>query len=493
MSLHLYADKRVHSLLILILLLLFTIFNGSTNSETIGIEVVQQDIVPSQSVLDKRTHKFSQEDLFLLEEIQKGCFNYFWNEVGASACLALDSTVGDICSIASVGFQLSSLPIGVEHGWVTRKLAEERAVTVLKSLLRHDNNKKEGIYFHFLESTTGGRPDSSNGKRHYELMASTIDHSLFQSGVMTASSYFGGEVKLLADQIIAEANWAHYRVAPNNYLSMGWNANPNDKRQKPNELWPWYWETASDEERLIYFLAVGAPLDKYAIPPSDYYRLRRPIEQYEDEKPFVVAPNGGLFMYFFSHCWIDYGAFKADNPQSLGVEGPSVDWFENTRRAAVTHRRRCIESAKQYPTLGENRWGLSPCRAESGYCVQLIQPNLANRDSWCRGVVPPYGAAGVLPMLPKESMAALREYRSLKSKDGKELIWRDPSGGGYGFVDAFKLDPPTPIEAYIGIDQGPMLLAIENARTGLIWKLFMQHEVAQNAARRLNFEARASL
>ena len=91
---------------------------------------------------------------------------------------------------------------------------------------------------------------------------------------------------------------------------------------------------------------------------------------------------------------------------------------------------------------------------------------------------------------PQESLAALREYRELKGPDGKPLVWRDPEQGGYGFVDSFSLDPPHGHEGNLGIDQGPLLLAIENVRTGLIWELFMQHEVAQRAVERLKLEPR---
>ena len=91
---------------------------------------------------------------------------------------------------------------------------------------------------------------------------------------------------------------------------------------------------------------------------------------------------------------------------------------------------------------------------------------------------------------PQESLAALREYRSLRRPDGKPLAWRNPADGGYGFVDSFRLDPPYGQDDNLGIDQGPMLLAIENARTGLVWRLFMQHPAAQRAVERLQLERR---
>jgi hypothetical protein len=204
----------------------------------------------------------------------------------------------------------------------------------------------------------------------------------------------------------------------------------------------------------------------------------------------VVSWNGSLFTYFFSHCWIDYRHFAADNPASFGESGPAVDWFENSRRAVQTQRQRCIETAKDYPTLGENRWGLAPCAFRNSYVVHDIKPNISDHDAWHDGVVPPYGAASAIMFTPKESMAALREYKSLRDEKGNPLAWRDPEKGGYAFVDSFRLDPPFGQDENLGIDEGPMLLGIENARTGLIWRLFMQHEAARHAVERLRLTPR---
>ena len=114
-----------------------------------------------------------------------------------------------------------------------------------------------------------------------------------------------------------------------------------------------------------------------------------------------------------------------------------------------------------------------------------ILPNLANEDIWYEGTVAPYAAASSIMFLPRRSMAALRAFYALRDEAGRRLIWRDPAEGGYGFVDAFNLDQGYVSDDYIGIDQGPMLLAIENARSGLIWRLFMRHPTVRRALERL--------
>jgi hypothetical protein len=434
-------------------------------------------------------YDFSPADEALLEQVQRGCFQYFWREVGTPAMLAKDKTSDTVCSVAAVGFQLSSLPIAVERKWISRAEGQQRALTILRSLVERHDNKKFGIYFHFLDERTGGLPDFSRTRYRYELQASTVDHALFQAGAMTAASYFGGDVERLVDVICRAADWRAMRHE-SGYITMGWRASTDRGVGGPGEIRPNLWQWSSDEERLIYFLAIGAPEAEHAVESAAYYRLQRPIKRHRDLPPYVVSWNGSLFTYFFSHCWIDYRRLGADDPGAFGVEAPGVDWFENSRRATLTHRTRCIEASAEFPTLSANRWGLAPCTFRDKYLVQEVRPNMSDKDVWYDGVVPPYAAGAAIMFTPAESLAAMHEYVSLQAPDGRPLAWRDPADGGYGFVDAFSLDPPYGHDENLGIDVGPLLLAIENVRTGLVWRLFMQHDVAERAVEKLRLEPR---
>jgi hypothetical protein len=291
-----------------------------------------------------------------------------------------------------------------------------------------------------------------------------------------------------ADAIIANTEW-RAMVDPNaQYLSFGWQAESDRGVGGPGRLSPKRWKWCSDEERLIYFLAAGAPNDAHAVEPSAYYRLKRVVKQHGNEPPFVVSWNGSLFTYFFASCWIDSRSFAPDNPASFGQPGPRVQWSENSRRAVVTQRQRCREMAGELKTLGENRWGLAPCVFRDNYLVQEVRPNIVNRDSWQAGVTAPYAAGAAIMFAPRECMAALHEYRSLRDSKSQPVAWHDPAHGGYGFVDSFSLDPCYGQKETLGVDAGPMLLAIENARTGLVWRLFMNHAVAQRAADKLKWQ-----
>lgn len=439
-----------------------------------------QDIVNPAASQPPAAGLLTPETNALLEEVQRACFLYFWNEVGSPVPLVKDRYKGPVSSIAAVGFQLSALPIGAERGWVTRDQAEQRATAILRGLIQRSDNRKWGVYLHYPDLNTGGL--SHQG---YEIVASTVDHALLVAGAMPAAEYFGGDVARLVDRLIAETNWRAFATEPEGFLSMGWRPDDPTRLDGPGRLLQWRWYNASDEERLIYFLAAGCPLEAHAVDPALYYRLQRTVMRHGDMPPYVVSWPGTLFTYLFSHCWIDYRTLGTDDPGRFGVQAPRVDWFENSRRAVLTHRQRCIGQSQRFRTLAPDRWGLSACAARDGYIVPQVRPNLSGQDQWFEGTVAPYAAATAIMLTPRESLEAIRAFRSLRGPDGRLLVWRDPADGGYGFVDSFNLDQGFASDDYVGIDQGPILLAIENVRSGLIWKLFMRHPVAVRAVERL--------
>ena len=163
-----------------------------------------------------------------------------------------------------------------------------------------------------------------------------------------------------------------------------------------------------------------------------------------------------------------------------------------------------VENPEGLPTLGPNAWGLTACDGPEGYLVPGVFPErldppgtVPGRDystykptpNWGGGTVPPYGAGASIMFEPHASVAALRHYRSLTDAAGNPLVWRDPDDGGYGFADSFNLAGPNgrPWVAHddVAIDHGPMLLGIENARTGLVWRLFSSHRFVRGAEDRL--------
>ncbi|HRX85389.1 MAG TPA: glucoamylase family protein [Phycisphaerae bacterium] len=442
------------------------------------------DITRSVSTPSAVTYRFSPADEQLLDEVQRGCFDYFWKETLPPAYVARDRLKSPVASVAAVGFQLSGLVIGVERGWITRAHGEERTLAILNGLMERKDNHRYGMYLHFVDRATGGLSSTN-----YEVLASTIDTALLIAGAIPAGEYFGGPVKERVDRLVAEADWRAFVVQPENVICMGWQPADKDHMDGPGHFHRGRWTISSAEEHLVYWLAVGSPVAEHAVPPELYYRLERKVGRHDDMPPFVMSWSGTMFHFFFDHCWIDYRSLGADDPRAFGVDLPRVDWFENSRRAALTYRRRCIEARDRFHTFSENIWGLSACAGRDGYLVPGLRPNLANEDKWDDGTVAPYAAASCIMFTPAESMAAIRAMRELRGKDGTPSAWRERSAGGYGFVDSFNLDQNFASDDYVGIDEGPMLLAIENARTGLIWRLFMQHPASKLACSRLKLRA----
>lgn len=449
-----------------------------------------QDIRLSAESEATRGYTFSAEDNALLDEIERGCFMYLWQEVGSPAALVRDRLTTEVSSTAAIGFQLSALPIGVERGWISRAAGTQRATTILRALIDEAGNKKDGIYLHFI--------DRNNAKlvpNAPEVQTSTVDHALLQAGAIPAAMYFGGEVRELTDKLIEQANWKAYSRQPDGFLSFGWRSEKLDTLDAPGALRPWVWHVTGAEETLCYLHAVGTPKEEHALDPEVMYKLKRKVGQHENLAPYVVTWNGAMFTYFFDQCWLDYRRFEADEPEKFGGEGPRVNWFENTRRAYIAHRQRCIEKAPEHVSLGQNRWGVGPCIGldevqQVSYLVQELMPNHSGMDQWRGGTVAPYVTASALPFIPAATLAALREMKELTDQEGRPLAWRSPKDGGYGFLDSFNLDQSYAPEEYIGIDVGPMLLLVENARTGLIWDLFHAHPSVQRATERLGWQSR---
>ncbi len=440
-------------------------------------------ITRSDATRSDLAYRFTESDEKLLDEIQYACHRYFWEQVGSPAKLAKDRLKAPVSSIAAVGFQLAGLPIAVERGWVTRDEATQRARTVLRALLDREDNRKFGVFLHFPDKDNAGLSLSG-----YEIAASTVDHALFLAGALVAGEYFDGDVKALATQIESQTDWRRFAVAEQGFISMAWKPDDRTRLNGPGEFLKHHWWNASCEERLVYFLAVGSGSESHAVEPALYYRLKRPIKQHAGMPPFVVSWPGALFTYFFSHCFIDYRGLAADDPTAFGSSEPPVDWFENSHRAVLTHIRRSLEHADRFQTFKAGFWGSAPAAARDGYIVPMVQPNIADKDEWHEGTVAPYGPGSSIVFVPQRAVAALRRMRELPGPDGRPFVWRDPKDGGYGFVDSFNLDQNHAEEDYTGIDQGPMLIAIENARSGLVWRLFMQSPAARRAVERLRLK-----
>lgn len=465
---------------------------------------------------------FSADDAAFLDLVQRGGWNWAMDAANKTSGMVPDRDSQAYVSIAGVGFQLASFPVAVEHGWITRQEAQRRVNRILDILSRVKTTRKYGMFQHFVDGDTGELPKGS-----YEDVVSTIDSGLLFCGCIVASSYFGGETAAKADAIVAAADWAAFinkgdgknaHDFEKGYLSLGWK--PRNIKADPvgeGSFLPYYWLDAGCEHRLVSFLAVAAPDPSRRAPAELYYRLRRQIGKDKalggnGANQVVYFPwSGALFTNQFSHLFMDYAAMGPDDPGAHGVpDRARVDWWENARRMTNLHRARAVAYGRRNPKsgFGPDAWGLTASDCTTGYQVGGAFPSLDEDAmtggrlmydfSWYRpddnfgdNSIAPYGAGMSIMFEPQASLAALRHYRDIAAHAGDGPLakaWRDPASGGHGFADAFNLERNWVGPDHLAIDQLPMLIAIENARTGLVWRLFHQHPVVKAGIERLGLQ-----
>ncbi len=460
-------------------------------------------VVDADPDIPRPPFDFSPADHAFLDLVQRGAFNTLWDQASPTTGMALDRTLSDAVSLGGVGFQLSALPIGVERGWVTMDEARARALAILHAIEDEPTNRKAGLYYHFVH------PETARPGVGYETVVSTIDSALLFAGMLTASTYFGGEVGQIADRLFAQADWTFFTAPPaappeyRGFVSLAWAPHDEDDPTGAGSLSPHYWIDSGDEHLLVMFLAVAAPDPDFRLPAESYYRLRRRLGRHEDIGPFVWFPwSGALFTNAFAHCWIHYAAMGPDDPASLGVAPrPRVDWWANSRMAALMHLDKCVDNPLGLPGFGPDAWGLTSCDAPDGYLVPGLFPEdvpmpggtpgidfsvAPAEDKWGGGTLAAYCPGMTIMFLPEESLASLRNYRSIAGRPGMGDLWQDPEAGGQGFADSFNLGKGWVSPERFAIDQGAMLLAIENARSGLVWDLFHRHPFVREAMERLN-------
>ena len=390
----------------------------------------------------------------ILEKEARKCFDFFWNEVSLSeesyGLIRDNNRDKKMCSIASVGYGLPAIAIGVERGYITYEQGKERAIKTLCTM-RDKTERTHGFYYHFLDMDTA--------KRYGKSEVSIIDTAIFIIGALAAGEYFDGEVKALAEEIYAEVDWEWYRNPDKNQFYMGYHESQNGHFG----AWDHY-----AEQFMMYFLGVAAP--KYPVDPTIFYDCPLYCNSYKDSGLIYHSHGGGLFVYQFSHAFIDFRGKK---------DRRGIDWYENSVRATKANRQYCIDNPLGLKTYGENAWGMTACETPGGYTGAMgALPCVGSKQKHPDGTIPPCGPIGSIVFTPEESIAAMEFFAQ------DEKLW-----GEYGFKDAYNLDvsPEWYSDIVIGIDKGISILMIENYRSEFIWKLMNKNQYIQKAFELLEF------
>lgn len=397
----------------------------------------------------------------ILKELKKSC-DFFLNEVNTSqkSCgygLIRDKTIRDhnIASIASVGYGLVALIIGIEHKWIDYNKAYERASKTLDTFINKVEGKN-GFYYHFVHM--------KNGKREWNCEISIIDTAIFISGAIVAGEYFGKEVKEKAEILYKRMNWEWFRDKENNYFYIGYT---------PEENFCGHWDRYA-EQLILYVLGVSSPT--FPVDKSMYDSFQRNRADYKDIKDIIYTYCGTLFTYQYSHAWIDFRN-KEDRD--------GIDWFENSIKATKANRQYCINHKEKFKTYGENSWGLTACLSPKGYIGCGAKPCGVDLDIENDGTISPCGAIGSIVFTPEESIKAMEYYYNTFPK-----LW-----GKYGLKDGYNLENNKKwfSNQYIGIDKGIGMVMMENYLNGTIWKYFMRNTYVQEGLNLLDFSVKGKI
>ncbi len=413
----------------------------------------ERHIKVSQKIQDEQLKKRGEIDTLLamgeddlLETISKKVFNYFWEETDPQTGFIRDRSRTNVpSSIAATGFGLAAISIGVHRGWVDYDRARERVIKTLKNIKNKAEGHK-GYFYHFIDMRTG--------KRAWQCELSSVDTALLFGGIIVAREYFEcNEITELADELYYAVEWP-FMVEPNTKgVYMGW-----DPENGFDEyiLWDMY-----GEQMLMYILGLGSPTHPF--PQETWHSFRRPVKLYDDIA-YIYCESESLFVYLFSHAFIDFRDKHDDY----------ADYWVNNKNAVKAHIAFCRNNPLGFEVFEKGLWGISASDGPDGY------RNYGATVFTTDGTIAPYSVPGSYPFVPEEALSTIRLMVDLYG----ENIW---DANRYGFVSAFNPERNWYSGEFIGIDLGIMLLMMENYRSEFIWDHFMRNEYVQRGMEKAGF------
>ncbi|MEO5963118.1 MAG: glucoamylase family protein [Thermomonas sp.] len=418
-------------------------------------------------------------DLDLLDRYQRAAFEYFLrNRNPANGLYADTSRPESPVSIAVVGFALSAYPVAVERGWISREEAVAHCTTALRFF--RDSNQDgspeatgfKGFYFHFL--------DRNAGTRVWRCELSMIDTALLIAGALMASAYFDAdnrgecELRTVVDLLYRRIDW-RWAQGSGGTIRQGW---------KPECGFLNYgWEGYS-EAIVLYVLALGSPT--YAISQASYHGWTHTY-QWENIYGYDFLYAGPLFIHQFSHAWIDFRGIRDDF-----MREKQCDYFENSRRAVHVQRAYACINPGGHAGYEEDCWGFSAGEGPSDEVHGLDAEPRYLFGYAARGV--PYGPddgtlspPAVLACMPFEPALAMTAIRTMSGRH-PEILKDGCFTSGFNADLRDEHDRVWVSPGLFGLDQGIVVMMLENHRSGLPWRLMRGCRWVVEGLRRSGFE-----
>lgn len=415
-----------------------------------------------------------------VEDLKERTFNYFWEVVDTKTWQTDDRYPSrSFASVAATGFALPAYIIGVHNNYITRDQGAERVHNVLEWLWNAPQGDDpegmtgyRGFFYHFLNYETG--------TRYQQVELSTIDTALLIAGILTAQSYFDGnnstekEIRELADSLYQRVEW-NWAMNGNSTMSMGWHPESGFIESQ----WEGY-----DESMILMVLGLGSPTHPI---PDESWEVWTSTNKWTEFYGYEHINFGPLFGHQYSHMFIDFRGIQDDYMREKGI-----DYFENSRRATLANRAYCIDNPGKFKGYSENIWGLTASDGPANETKTINGKTVKFHTYTARGAasgyivddgtIVPTAAGGSVPFAPEETLNALY---TMKKTFGDKLY------AEYGFLDAFNLtyqengwfNPD-----YIGIDQGPIIIQLENYQTELIWNTLKENKYIKNGLIKAGFK-----
>ena len=418
-----------------------------------------------------------------LEKLQRESFDYFLHETNPANGLVIDKTaVNWPASIAATGLALACYPVSVERGFMTRAAAVARTLATLRFFWNSpqgtepDATGYKGFYYHFLDMQTGRRA------WHCEL--STIDSAFLLAGALTAGAYFNAntpgesEIRTLADALYCRADW-QWAQNHGDTVTHGW---------KPESGFLSYRWEGYDEALLLYILGLGSPTHTLA---RSSYATWATTYRWESHFGQEYLYAGSLFTHQLSHIWIDFRGIQDDY-----MRGKDIDYFENSRRVTLVQQLYAMDNPLKFKGYGHHCWGITASEGPGPGSLEVAGVARPLFDYIARGVpygpddgtLAPWAVVASLPFAPEIVLPTL-DYCIYQAKL--------TDFNAYGFKASFNPshpgEPGNPYGWWVspwhfGLNQGPIILMIENYRSGMLWALMRSCSYIKSGLKRAGFE-----
>lgn len=438
-------------------LLLFCALEGTTTlAQKKSANYIKPDLKIKKNLTDDQ----------LLDLVQKQTFRYFWDFAHPVSGMARERSnrsfdYGDeVVTTGGTGFGVMATIVASERKFITREQAAAHTKKIVDFLWKAD--MFHGAFPHWLNGETGKVIRFSPKDDGADIVETAF---LFQ-GLLTAKQYYTADNAVERD-IRNKITWMWEGIEwdwfTQNQNVLYWHWSPNNGWSMNHQIKGW------NECLMSYVLAAASP--RNAISRRVYEDGFANNNTFFNGKKYfdITLPLG--FEYggplFFAHY-----SFLGLDPR--GLNDGKADYFEQNKAHTLINRAYCIENPKGYKGYGANSWGLTASDSWQGYAAHSPTEDL--------GVITPTAALSSFPYTPEYSMQALRHFYENKGNQ----IWTE-----YGFADAFSEQHNWVAKSHLAIDQGPIIVMIENYRSGLLWKLFMSNPDVKAGLTKLGFKSPA--